>query len=60
MLILWSKLPYLGGAHPKNPSRYTKIGKLGLGFFWIFWDFLGFLNFQIGIGFTFLRKAAEA
>ena len=33
---------------PKNPSRYTKIGKLGLGFFW---DFLGFLNFQIGIGF---------
>ena len=36
---------------PKNPSRYTKIGKLGLGFFGIFWDFLGFLNFQIGIGF---------
>ena len=30
---------------PKNPSRYIKIGKLGLGFFWDFLGFFGFFKF---------------
>ena len=49
---LLNHLKFWGGAHPKNPSRYTKISKLGLGFFGIFWDFLGF--FGIGIFWDFL------